>query len=515
MKKLLYFAIFLSSYVSAIAQNQNLSGGAVFEGEPFLAVNPNNSQHIVVAWMGFTGGPGLSIKTKASFNGGVSWSTVKVLPHFSASFKSADPSLVFDNAGIVYACYIDYRESPDSGGVYVIKSMDGGLNWVMPSKAIDIFADGSKKPIDRPWMSIDKINNHLYITSKPPSWVAAPNRPYFVASTDAGSSWQTIRYLDTLGFLTGNFIAAPMATNAVSSDGVFYAVYPSYVPSQNVLPGYLLAKSTSDGATFSYSPVLYTSVTGSDTLAKLGYKLLSDPSNPDHLVFVYLLKPSGDLDVFIAESYNAGTSWIAGIRVNDDPVANGKMQDLVWADFDEDGDLALAWRDRRNAAGSGYSTDSDIWGTIRWKDSASFSTNFRIADTLALYNATYLTQNGNDFMCIDLIKDTLNSVWGDVRNGVLNIYFSRKALKDGTTSIQVLSTEDLYSLHVFPNPVDHKLFIEGADILSVSIYNLEGLLLADLAYESGGIDVSSYPKGMLVLHIKTKLGTIVKKVSRL
>ena len=35
------------------AQNINLSEGLFFEGEPFIALNPNDNQHLVVAWMGF------------------------------------------------------------------------------------------------------------------------------------------------------------------------------------------------------------------------------------------------------------------------------------------------------------------------------------------------------------------------------------------------------------------------------------------------------------------------------
>jgi hypothetical protein len=503
---------FIFQYI-LYSQNINISNGLVFEGEPYIISNPNNSNHIVVAWMGFTGGPGLSIKTKTSFNGGATWSTVKVLPHFASTHKSADPSLAFDNLGNIYACYIDYRESPDSGGVYVIKSIDGGLNWSGATKAIDMYVDGSKKPIDRPWMSINPINNHIYITSKPPTWVSAPNRAYFVASTDAGTSWQAVRYIDTTGYLIGNLIAQPMATNTVSSTGEILVIYPSYVASQNILPGFILARSTNDGASFTYQGVYYSNTSGSDTLAKLGYKLIADPSNSNHIVFVYLSKMNGDLDVMILESINGGTNWSTPKRVNDDALSNGKMQDLVWADFDEDGDLALAWRDRRNASGTGYSTDSEIWGAIKWKDSSSISANFKISDTMAIYNALYLTQSGNDFMGIDMLKDTLNAVWGDVRNGVLNIYFSRKSLREGTTEIQLLSSEKIDDINIYPNPTSSIINIEGSDILNIILIDGKGSTLEEFkGANQMQLSMGNYPQGKYYLYIKTKEGTVFRKI---
>ena len=497
------------------SQNQNISGGLFFEGEPYLIVNPSNSNHIVTAWMGYTGGTGLTIKTKVSFNGGQTWSAIHNLPHHSSTFKSADPSLAFDNLGNVFACYIDHRETPDSGGIYVIKSTDGGLSWMSDTKAIDINVDGSKKPIDRPWMSINPINNHIYITSKPPQTVTMPNRPYFIASNNGGISWQPIRYLDTTGYLTGNLIAQPMATNTVSIDGKIQAVYPTYVSTQNVLPGFLLAQSINDGASFTYKNVFFSTITGSDTLAKLGYKILADPSNANHLVFLFLQKPFGDLDVFIIESFDGGTTWSNKIKVNDDLNGNGKMQDLIWADFDEDGDLAVAWRDRRNALGTGYATDSEIWGAIKWKDSSSFATNFSISDTMALYNATYLTQNGNDFMSIDLVKDTLNSIWGDVRNGVLNIYFSRMSLKDGTTNVQLLSSEKLEDIIVYPNPATDQIYFNTSKIESVSVYSAEGKILDKVYPTEQKISIENYPKGILLLQIELDKAVITKVIEKI
>jgi hypothetical protein len=115
------------------------------------------------------------------------------------------------------------------------------------------------------------------------------------------------------------------------------------------------------------------------------------------------------------------------------------MQDFVWADFDSDGDLVITWRDRRNSSSNGYQTESEIWASVRWKDSTNFSPNFNITSQQVAYDSV-LTEKGNDFMCVAVENDTLNAVWGDTRNGKLNIWFQRMSLQNGTVnSIQNIS----------------------------------------------------------------------------
>lgn len=44
----------LSFAITCFAQNINVSNGIVFDGEPNLAVNPNNTQNLVIAWMSYS-----------------------------------------------------------------------------------------------------------------------------------------------------------------------------------------------------------------------------------------------------------------------------------------------------------------------------------------------------------------------------------------------------------------------------------------------------------------------------
>lgn len=519
MRSTLFMLLFIFS-IGSIAQNKNLSNSFVFDGEPFLAINPNNSQHLVVAWMGWKLNNILVIKTRVSFNAGQTWSLINSIPHTISTFQSADPSMAFDNNGNLFLCFIDYNPSPTAGAVYVVKSIDGGLNWGTPVEVINVNADGSKVPMDRPWMVIDRSgganDGNIYITTKPAPWISPPNRAYFIRSIDNGNSFESWKYVDTTNFFIGSSIAAPMATPTVSVNGTFHALYPSYDTTQSIFPQFILASSTDGGSTITHQSAFIITSTTTDTLPKKGYLLLSNPADANHILFTYLGSDNGDLDIFSTESLNAGASWTTPIRVNDDSIANNKMQDLVWADFDDDGDLIVAWRDRRNATDSTYETSSEIWGAVRWKDSTNFSSNFLITDSSITYNSI-LAANGNDFMCVNMINDTVYAVWGDTRNGYLNIWFQQIDLATGGSSITDLAN-DITAISVYPNPTKNTITIDlGNNDLqnaSIQLINVVGEVVFNqsVILRKNSIDLSNYPSGNYLMKYSNNKGCKTLKV---
>jgi len=525
MKRTVLFAavILVLFYNFCSAQsNEDLSGGVVWESEPYMAIDPLNPQHIVVAWMGNVPTSHLCIKIIATFNGGATWSTPAVIPHQSPTHTSADVSMVFDHSGNVYATYIDNRQSPDTGGVYIVMSVDGGLTWGTATEVINSFSDGTKCPLDRPWLAISRISgtapDTLYVTTKPAPWIAPPNRPYFMKSYDSGLTWSAWRYIDSTGYLVGNTIQAPMASPAVDSAGRFHCIYPTYLPAQSVYPGYLIA-TNGPANSFSYDTVHHIIGGGTiDTLAKAGGHLICDPTSNKHFAFVHIENLYGDLDIFSIETTDGGVTWGPLLRVNDDPEGNGKMQDMTWAGFDEYGNLITAWRDRRNAPGTGYEQPSEVWGAIKWKDSLNFSPNFKISDTAAPYDSVYLSVNGNDFMNVGMAQDTMTAVWGDVRTGVLNVWFARRSMHPDTTAttttITKIVTERIPVVNIYPNPGNRLITIEAAGMSSITLNDLSGkvMLEKETNNEKVLLDVSSIAPGIYIAVVNTQYGMVDQKV---
>ena len=89
MKATRFFIVMLilvAGRSAAWPQNSNLSQGIYFDGEPCMAADPSNPRHLVVAWMGFIPYQQIAIKTRASFDGGRSWTAAISIPHASPSY---------------------------------------------------------------------------------------------------------------------------------------------------------------------------------------------------------------------------------------------------------------------------------------------------------------------------------------------------------------------------------------------------------------------------------------------
>lgn len=215
------------------------------------------------------------------------------------------------------------------------------------------------------------------------------------------------------------------------------------------------------------------------------------------------------------ESTDAGMNWTSAERINDDPIGNDRMQDLIWADFDSDGDLVVSWRDRRNGSDSTYTTSSEIYGAVRSKDSTNFYPNFKISDNSVAYDSI-LAASGNDFMCIKLVDDTLSAVWGDTRSGKLNIWFQRMKLDGLILSTYEISSEDVPAVHVFPNPSSSMITIQGNDLQKVVFTDDSGKTI--LIQQNNDkkkeleIDIASFSKGIYFIQITTLKGEVTKRI---
>ncbi len=523
-KKLLSIFILLHAFQIGIAQpaNTNMSNGIFFDGEPYLVINPTNHQNLVAAWMGIKYSGGLyriAIKTRASFDGGNSWSTINTLPHFGTGFGSADVSMAFDKNGLLFISYIDYRQAPDSGGIYVARSFNGGLNWDTPSKAFDMYDVKNKRPIDRPWLVVDKSNTlnsgALYITTKPAPWIAPPNRNYFKVSADSGHTWTSIANVDGGAYLVGDLIAQPMAAPNTMVNGNFCAAYPSYVTAQNPFPAYYFAKSTNRGQTFSYATIFAGMFNPLDTNFKSAFRLASNPIDSNKLVFLLPNAMNGDVDIMAFSSNDGGQTWSKNIRVNDDLILNGKAQDMVWAEYNEQGNLAVTWRDRRNSGANGFwNAGYDFYYAISKDNGQTFSANQKLTSQFIAFDSI-LTQNGNDIMGCVYQGDTLYSVWGDTRSGKMNIYFAKTIASTNTNvGINLLNGEE-FRWEIFPNPANDFLNVVISDHINakeIFVYDAGGkkILMQTIKDNNFNINTQSFSKGFYFLKIDNEIKRFIK-----
>lgn len=520
MKRILLGLFICWNFLSLSAQtNIDISNSAYFDGEPFMAVNPADAQNIVVAWMGISGLK-VTIKTICSFDGGLTWGNVNTLPHFGTYWGAADPAMCFESDGTVYLAYIDFTTvTPQGGAIYVANSTNGGVSWSTPVMAFDMNEDPGKAAIDRPWMVIDNsaasTSGNLYLTTKPAYWIPAPNRPYLKRSTDGGQTWDNYRYVDSTGFLVGNLIQEPMPAPAVTADGLLKICYPSYLASQSPWPRLLLATSANAGDGFDYDIMYQNVFYAPDTNLKQGYHLAASPADPMKMAFCFVDAPNGDADIYCITTSDGGSTWTVPVRVNDDAVGNGVLQDLSWCSYDALGKLCVTWRDRRNAPSTGFFQPNDFYAAVSTDNGQSFQANLKLSTVTADFDSI-LIEKGNDFMGCAFMNDTIYAVWGDTRSGNLEIYFSKCSVHaTSAPEASVISKEEIFNL--FPVPANDELKIKWNIVpegdMKYFIEDMQGKVIKSFDGNAEKLDVSGIPDGNYIFEVKTDEKVIRPKFS--
>lgn len=455
---LILFTRIGTGLIYAQGNDQPITSNVYFDGEPYLIAKPGEPHKLTVAWMGFNLPDGLriTIRSRTSTDGGLTWSAPVSLPHLDPAYGSADPTMTYGPDGTLYLVYIDFKRNPDAGKIVICRSTDSGLTWTGPDDVLDISEDFPERPIDRPWLIADRTtgthSGNLYVTSKPAPWIPAPNRAYHKRSTDGGISWSGIRFVDTTQYLIGSLIQQPMTCPIVYADGKYGMLYPSYVASQNIYGVLYQALSSDGGQTFQYNTAIINPQGVQDTNYKAVYRVMAHPTDPNQAFFVGTSITHGDPDILLSRTTDQGLTWSPFIRVNQDALANGKSQDMVWATYNEQGHIAVVWRDRRNDPGTGFFVSSEIYGAVSKDGGLTFPDEFALSSVPAAFDSILL-ESGNDILGVEFCGDTVYAAWGDVRTGKLNIYFSRKVLGGSTAQVQVLNQDTYPQINLVPNPI--------------------------------------------------------------
>ena len=243
--------------------NQQVTDSPAPEQSPAIAVNPNNPNHVIVAYSQFADEDSNlnfnfdteSIGVRVSEDGGDTWTNSAIRMPAGFDQRVSDPVVLFDSNGNSYVAFsastfrgisqnssqltelqiIDGLQS--SNGIFVSKSSDGGQTW---SAAIDVITDIPDAPIfgnlswhapynRNPQLAIDSFatapdgtNNpnlgNLYITwERFYSDGDFPGQPEFrgggeimiAVSEDSGASWQVKRQAgpDSVSVIHDNFLS--------------------------------------------------------------------------------------------------------------------------------------------------------------------------------------------------------------------------------------------------------------------------------------------------------------------
>ncbi len=389
------------------------------EVEPWVEVNPTNSNNIIAVWQQdrWSNGGAKGLLTAASHDGGATWSTT--FPHFSTCAggtaanggnyeRASDPWVTFAPNGDAYqiSLSVNFVNDPATA-ILVSKSVDGGGSWTEP---ITVVRDPSGvAPFlfnDKESITADPTDaNRVYAIwdrTRFPSDRANFNAQHafsfrgdivFARTLDAGDTWEPAHTIfepkknqSTIGHQI-----------VVQPDGDLFDFFTFFQGSGNNAPGASLAyvTSTDHGATWS-APIVIRKIrfigafdpdTGLPIRAE-GFtpEVAVDPANGNLYVVWQDTMFAGVDQIAFTMSDDDGATWSDPVKVSQTPDATDVANEQAWVqgvDVAANGTLAVAYYDFRNNTSDPGAT-TDYWLVhchASCTDAASWGDEVRLTDT--------------------------------------------------------------------------------------------------------------------------------------
>ena len=322
--------------------------------EPSIGVNPANPKQLVGAFQ--------NTAVAYSRDAGHTWTLAEGVapPDYRVS---GDVSVAYDNQGHAFLCYIAFDKlgttnywahNATRNGIFVRRSLDGGQTWEKDAATVIAHPSDPGIPFeDKPSIVADtthsKFAGNLYV-----GWTEFSLEKtimLFSRSTNNGKTWsKPIEISSHEGLPRDDNGAVEGFTGAIAADGTLSVVWCD-------MSGIVLAISKNGGRTFSRSHTIVktgpcyfdpTSVERGNGFPQISV----DPRN-GQLFLTWADYTNGDIDVFSSTSKDHGKHWSPAVRVNNDPLHNGRDQFFQWMSVDPlDGSENVIFCDRRADPGN-------------------------------------------------------------------------------------------------------------------------------------------------------------------
>lgn len=435
--------------------------------EPSIIMNPDNTDILVA-------GANLN-NYYTSADGGLTWNSNTLTSTYGVW---GDPVIDVDQDGNFYFFHLS---NPASGNwidrIVCQKSTDNGTSWNNGSYT---GLNGTKAQ-DKQWSIVDRSNGNIYLT-----WTqfddygsTNPNDKsmiLFSKSTDGGTTWTPAQKINEFD------------GNCVDEDDTVEGAVPALGPNGEIYVawagpnGLVFNKSLDQGDTWLTNEIAIDPMPGGWDYGVPGiYRANGLPitkcdisGGPNHgTIYVNWTDQrngTNDTDVWLSKSTDAGETWSAPIRVNDDPA--GKHQFFTWMDIDQtNGNLFFTFYDRRDYSNS----NTDVYLAYSLDGGSSF-TNVKISET------PFLPSSGiffGDYTNITAHNNVVRPIWTRLHGGQLSIWTD-------VTPFVVLSSNDFEANTIeeatqYPNPASNISYVsfklhEESNI-NIYLYDQQGRIV--------------------------------------
>jgi hypothetical protein len=351
------------------------------QSEPVIAVSPLNP--MIMFCSGYTLQDGTIYRSEgifASTNGGLNWfGTDSCLGGPNINNHGGDPGIAIDKNGIFLLTHIG---NGTPYGVFAHYSNNMGSTW---SSAV-ILTQGVLTE-DKGTMTTDTRPSSTYYGRSYAAWVnfQAPFPVLFSYTSNSGLNWVPNAQVNPgpLRRCSGGDIK----TGPLGEVYVTWAGVSDTLPSTERLAGF--ASSSNGGTSWNVSQNIFgmSGIAGflptkSNIRVNGIPRLAIDNTSGARQGWIYIItneknnSPAGsDPDILFHRSTDGGQTWSQGIRVNQDPVNNGKIQYFPAICVDSTGAINVLYYDDRNTTSdsaqvyiSRSTTGGDTWYDFQVSD---------------------------------------------------------------------------------------------------------------------------------------------------
>ncbi len=487
---LLAAMILVSGIGTDIIQAQSLRVGQPFrvypsnvmQTETFVVRHPLNSNILFASASTINLGSGFTSEgIYVSTNAGQTWRGNDTCTGAPISFHRGDPAIAIDKNGTFLLTRYGFPGPPT--GIYFHSSTDLGLTW-SSQRTI------TSQDADRASLVSDIIPASSFYGRSYAAWVrlSSPYPVYYSYTDDGGANW-----------------SAPAQVNSPSprSQGAELSIGPNgrtslcWARVVNISP-YIedfvgFATSTDGGANWSISENAFDVNGIQGTFPQKGNirvnglpKIDTDNTGGPRHGWIYIvttqrnLLPAGsDPDIILNRSSNNGHTWSGGIRVNQDPLNNGKTQFFPAIHIDDGGGINVIYYDDRDTTpdSTGVYLSRSTDGGDTWSDHPIGTQRFK---------PSFVALNLADNIGMTSVGTTLWPIWMDNSSGIYQMWACPIDLVALNVDESALPSA-FELLQNFPNPFNPTTQIsfrlaEGGDV-TLRIYDVLGREVSTLVDE--------------------------------
>lgn len=497
----------------------------ITQTEPVISVHPSNHSILFASAVTLNVGGGFASEgVYVSTDGGNTWRGTDTCKGSLIYNHGGDPGVVITESGRLIISHIGLIFP----GTYTHYSDDLGLNWTS-AVTVTNHQTGDKGTISLDYSNQSSFKGRAYL-----AWIDLQLNPAAMISsfsTNEGVTWSNNQLVNPNP--PQRCVGGSITT---ANNGTVYTCWSGITLISPFIEDYAgFAVSTNGGVSWTTQQNIFDMNGISGTLPTKGNikmnglpQIVVDNSGGPRDGWIYIvtteknISPAGsDPDIILHRSTNGGITWSEGIRVNQDPLDNGKIQYFPDFQVDNQGGIDILFHDDRNTT----SDSTDIFltrsldGGNTWKEFSLNNSRFKpkpIVGGASSYQG--------DHISLLAVDNKLYALWMADYSGIYQVWASLIDMNVLSTDEQNLVPADNFNLFQnYPNPFNNTTIINYSikeeSHIRLRIYDVMGSQVDDIVDEQmspGNYEVEfradNLPSGIYFYKIESENFNYTKKM---